>query len=320
MGLRAVALAIVVLCSVAHADDDKPWAKDVSPESQQQALTLFQEGNAFFIKDEWPKALDKYTAALVHWDHPNIRYNAAVCLIKLDRSVEAYEHMQAALRFGEAPLGPELFKQGQTYLQMLAKTTAYIEVICKEPAGVQVTIDGHRLDRCPETKLVLPGKHQIVTEKPGYKTERREVVAPPGGKETVIIVMQPEAPSRKLVRRWDRWKPWAVVAGGAAVGLAGVPLWFATRSRFDDYDAKVADYCRQRPGGGCVDADLAMFDDDLSSAKTLRTVTYSTLAVGAAGVAVGVVLVFMNQPSYEPVVVSPMAGADHAGVSISGAW
>ena len=316
MGARAVALAIVLLFGTAYADD-KPWAVDVSAENQQKALAKFQEGNASFIKDEWRTALDRYIEALAFWDHPNIRYNAAVCLIKLDRSVEAYEHMQAALRFGEAPLGPDLYKQGQTYLQMLAKTTAYIEVICKEPADVQVTIDGERLARCPATKLVLPGKHQIVTEKPGYKTERREVVAPPGGKETIVIVMQPDV-TRTLTRRWARWKPWAVVAGGAVVGLAAVPLWFVARDRFEQYDEDVADFCRQQPGGGCVDSDLAMFDDQLASAKTLRTLTYSTIAVSAAGVAVGAVLVYMNQP--RSLVVSPMAGADRAGLSISGAW
>ena len=316
MGLRAVALAIVLLAGSAAADD-KPWARGVSAENQQKALAKFQEGNASFIKDEWRTALDRYIEALAFWDHPNIRYNAAVCLIKLDRSVEAYEHMQAALRFGEAPLGPDLFRQGQTYLQMLAKTTAYIEVICKEPADVQVTIDGEPLPRCPATKLVLPGKHQLVTEKPGYKTERREVVAPPGGKETVVIVMQPDV-TRTLTRRWARWKPWAVVAGGAVVGLAAVPLWLAAQDRFDRYDADVADYCRRQPGGGCVDSDLAMFDDQLSRAKTMRTLTYSTIAVSAAGLAVGAVLVYMNQP--RAIVVSPMADGDRAGVTISGAW
>ena len=321
MGLRAVAVAIVlvVLLPAELRAETKPWAVGVSEANQQKALAKFQEGNASFIKDEWRKALDAYTEALTYWDHPNIRYNAAVCLIKLDRSVEAYEHMQAALRYGDAPLGGDLYKQGETYLQMLKRTTAYIEIVCEQPQGVQVTLDGQPLETCPATKLVLPGKHQIVSEKPGYRTERREVMAPPGGKETVVIVMQLEG-TRKLTRRWSRWVPWTVVGVGAALGLASVPLYLTTQSRFDAYDEDVADHCRMMPSGGCEPGEIARFDGQLSDARRLRAITYSSMAIGATGVAVGLVLVLMNQPRLGSTVVTPMTGADRAGVSITAAW
>ena len=317
--MRAIAVAILLLCATVVHADDKPWAVGVSEANQQKALAKFQEGNESFIKDEWRKALDAYTEALTYWDHPNIRYNAAVCLIKLDRSVEAYEHMTAALRHGDAPLGKDLFKQGETYLQMLAKTTSYIEIVCKQPDGVSITLDGERLAKCPETKLVLPGKHQIVSEKPGYRTERREVMAPPGGKETVVIVMQAEG-TRKLTRRWARWVPWTVVGVGAAFTVASVPLFFMTRSRFEDYDNDVADFCRMMPDGGCMPGEASKFDGQLDDAKRLRVITYSSMAIGAAGVAAGVVLVLMNQPRLGPTVVTPMTGADRAGLMISAEW
>lgn len=318
MGLRVAVVAIVLLAGTARADE-KPWAVGVTQTQQDEALAKFQEGNASFVKDEWRRALDLYLEALRSWDHPNIRYNAAICLIKLDRMVEAYEHMQAAMRFGDAPLGKDLYEQGKTYLQVLESSTSYVEIICKQPDGVQVTLDGERLDRCPDTKLVAPGKHQIVSEKPGYKTERREIHAPAGGKETVVIVMQVEG-SRKLTRRWARWKPWAVVAGGAAIGLAGVPLWFATRGKFDDYDEHVAAYCGMTAAGGCAPGEIDMFDDELSSARKWRAITYTALAVGATGVAVGVALVLANQPRLGPLVVAPVADGERAGLSISGAW
>ena len=317
--MRGIVVAIILVFATVARAEDKPWAVGVSEANQQKALAKFQEGNESFIKDQWRKALDAYTEALTYWDHPNIRYNAAVCLIKLDRSVEAFEHMTAALRYGEAPLGKELFKQGETYLQMLAKTTSYIEIVCKQPEGVQITLDGQRLEKCPDTKLVLPGKHQIVSEKPGYRTERREVDAPAGGKETVVIVMQADT-ARTLTRRWSRWMPWAVVGVGAAFSVASVPMFFVTRSRFEKYDEDVAEFCRMMDDGGCTGDEAAKFDGQLDRAKRLRVMTYSSMAIGATGVAVGVVLVLMNQPRLGPAVVSPMAGADRAGVSITAEW
>ena len=256
MGLRVV-IAIALLCSTAYADEAKPWALNVPQEMQDKALEEFKKGNESFIKDEWPQALALYLEALKSWDHPNIRYNAAICLMKLDRMVEAYEHMQAAMRYGEAPLGKDLFKQGETYLLVLKKATSYVEVICKQPDGVTVSLDGHRLDKCPDTKLVAPGKHQIVSEKPGYRTETHELTAPAGGKETIVIVMELEG-TRKITRRWARWVPWAVVGAGAAITLAAVPMWFVTQGKFDSYDDDVNKLCS--PKGGCSSGELDMFD------------------------------------------------------------
>lgn len=313
MGLR-VLVAIAVLCGTAYAED-KPWAAGVSAANQDLALAKFKEGNDSFIKDEWRNALGFYLEALKHWDHPNIRYNAAICLIKLDRMVEAYEHMQAAMRYGDAPLGKDLHKQGETYLQVLKSSTAYVEIICKQPEGVNITLDGERLDKCPETRLVTPGKHQIVSEKPGYRTERREIMAPPGGKETVVIVMQVEG-TRKLTRRWNRWFPWTVVGVGTALSVAAVPLFITTRNKFDAYETDLANAC----SGGCAPADprATALDGDLSSAKTYRALTISSIALGATGIGVGIALIVMNQPRYARL--TPMAGSDRVGAVLTTDW
>ena len=313
MGLRVV-LAIVLLCGVASAET-KPWAVGVTQENQDAALAKFKQGNDLFIKDEWRAALGLYLEALTRWDHPNIRYNVAICLIKLDRMVEAYEHMQAAMRYGDAPLGKDLHEQGKTYLQVLKSSTSYIEIVCKHD-GISVTLDGQRLERCNDTRLVTPGKHQIVSEKPGYRTERQEITAPPGGKETVVITMQAEG-TRKLTRRWNRYVPWTVVGVGAALSVAAVPLFIVTRDKFDDYETDLANACS---GTGCAPGDprIKALDGDLSSAKTYRALTVSSIALGAAGIGVGIALIVMNQPRYAKV--TPMAGSDRAGVVLTTSW
>ena len=314
MGLRVI-VALLLLCGIASADD-KPWAVGVSQQAQDEALAKFKQGNDSFVKDEWPAALALYLEALRSWDHPNIRYNAAICLIKLDRMVEAYEHMQAAMRYGDAPLGKDLYKQGETYLQVLKSSTSYVEIVCEQPDGISVTLDGQRLDKCNDTRLVTPGKHQVVSEKQGYRTERQEITAPAGGKETVVIVMQAEG-TRKLTRRWNRWIPWTVVGVGTALSVAAVPLFIVARNKFDEYETDVANACS---GTGCAPNDprIKALDGDLSSAKTYRALMITSIALGATGIGVGIALLWINQPHYARI--TPMAGSDRAGVVLSTEW
>src|SRR5262245_46605341 len=109
--LVLAALGVLVLgAATAHAED-KPWAEGVSAENQKAALALYKEGNKFFEESQYKDALAKYEQALAAWDHPAIRYNAAICRINLDQPVEAYDDIVAALRFGEPPLGRDMFRE-----------------------------------------------------------------------------------------------------------------------------------------------------------------------------------------------------------------
>lgn len=313
MGLRVV-VAILLAVGTAHAQAT-PWSNGVSPARQAIALAKYKDGNELFVKDEWRAALDVYLEALKSWDHPSIRYNAAICLMKLDRMVEAYEHMQAALRYGPEPIGAAHHREGETYLQVLKSAVSHLEVVCRDPSGVAVTLDGKPLAGCPATLVVTPGKHQIVSEKSGYRTERREVTAPPGGKETVVIVMQLEG-TRRLERRWARWIPWTVVGAGVAFSVAAIPLFITARDGFDQYETDVANTCT----GGCAPNDprLAALDDDLSRAKTYHALTVTSIAVGATGIGVGIALIVMNQPRYATI--TPMAGSDKVGAVLTTRW
>ncbi|MBA3503150.1 MAG: hypothetical protein H0T65_22510, partial [Deltaproteobacteria bacterium] len=205
-------------------------------------------------------------------------------------------------------------------LQVLKSSTSYVEIVCKQPEGVTegviVTLDGQRLEKCNDTRLVTPGKHQIVSEKPGYRTERKEITAPAGGKETVVIVMEAEG-TRKLTRRWNRAIPWTVVGVGTALSVAAVPLFIVTRNKLDDYETDLANACT---GTGCAPNDprIRALDGDLSSAKTYRALTITSIALGATGIGVGIALIVMNQPRYAKI--TPMAGSDHAGVMITTEW
>src|SRR3569623_3774075 len=105
-----VVLAIVLASTAAHADD-MPWASGVSDATQAQANELNAEGNELYAHQDNTGALAKYQAAIALWDHTRIRFNMAVTLIRLDRILEAADALDAALRYGDKPIAPELYQR-----------------------------------------------------------------------------------------------------------------------------------------------------------------------------------------------------------------
>ena len=322
MTARLLAVVVTVVVGAgparpAHADD-KPWADGVSEADQKQALALYRDGNLLFERSACVEALAKYDRALAAWDHPAIRYNAAVCLIELDRPEEAYEYLLRALRFGVDPLGPDLYKQGLTYQKLLGSRLGQLEISC-DTKGAQLTLDGKPLFVAPGTtaRHLVPGTHQIVATEPAHQTETRSVVVEPGRSQRLVITLRRRDAPAPLERRWAAWKPWAVVIGGGLVAGAGIGFYFKSRADFDAFDAAVQRICPN----GCYEPGLSDQDrEDLAvedSAKTWRAISYSALAVGAAGIGAGVALVILNQPR---VAVTPTASADRAGLVISGRW
>lgn len=324
--MRVVAALFAVACAVAAPRiayaDDKPWAAGVSDGSQARALELYRQGNALFEQARYLEALAKYEVALAAWDHPSIRYNAAVCLINLGRAEEAYENLMAALRFGGQPLSPELQRQAKTYEKLLVGQLAELEVQCKEP-GATVMLDGKQLLACPgsDTRHLRPGRHQIVGEKPGYETDSRAVELPAGEKTVIVLELRLLGAEGRLERRWNKWLPWSVLAAGAVVGGIAVPLALDARDDYRAWDAQFAAYC---PGGcdpSLLDpaqrARLGELDDERTRSATFA---YAAIAISATAIAAGFTLVLLNQPRLVDATVTPDVGKDHAGVSLIGRW
>src|SRR4051812_45471360 len=114
-GARWIAAGVVTwaLLGVTLAEEPpRPWAAGVTQENQTRAFALFKEGNSLFTNAQYTTANLKYREALILWAHPAIQFNLAVSLIQIDKAVEASEMLDSALRFGEAPLGRDLYQQG----------------------------------------------------------------------------------------------------------------------------------------------------------------------------------------------------------------
>jgi hypothetical protein len=321
--MRVVGLLIALACAVATAHaDDKPWAQGVTAESQSKALELYRKGNEAFEQARYLDALEQYQVALASWDHPSIRYNAAVCLINLGRADEAYENLMAALRFGGEPLSPDLQRQAQTYKKLLEGQLAELEVQCKEQ-GAKVLLDGKDLLDCPgvEARRLRPGRHQVVGEKTGYETESRAIELTAGKKTTLVLELKLLGTKGKLVPRWNKWIPWTVLGVGAAASIVAVPLYFEARSDYRAWDDQLVAFC----GQGCDPAtrpaeERAVLDELERERRRSALYAYSAMIVGGAALTVGVTLLVLNQPRLVGTSIKPDVGKDHAGVSLRAEW
>jgi tetratricopeptide (TPR) repeat protein len=221
--MRALVL-VAALCGVVHAD--VPWGVGVSAEQQARANKLFAEGNELFAKQAHAPALQKYHAALELWDHPLIRYNMAITLIRLDRILDAADNLDAALRFGAEPFTPSLFLELEDYQRLVAGRVGTIDVRCDQ-SGVHVALDGKAWFDCPATRRVrvLGGQHQVVAERNGFVTLTRHLQIDGGATDRESLVLQ-----RPRDTAW--YQHWYVLAAVGVVA-AGTVGYFATRDTRD---------------------------------------------------------------------------------------
>jgi hypothetical protein len=277
----------------AQTTTNRPWTVGVSPEQQKQAETLYEEGNRDFTNGFLAAAVTKYQAALQHWNHPGIHYNLALSLISLDRPIEAYESIVAALSHGTDALLPEEYQRAIDYKRMLRRQIAAVEVVCEEP-GAAVTLDGKPLFTGPGrvTIMVLPGKHQIVAGKAGYVTTTKALRLAGAGRARVELrLVAAYQPSTRLQQRWFAWTPWAVTGLGLGAGVAAATLHW----QFSVDASRLSDSLRQECRTPCTTypATLVPLRERL---EWQRKVAYAGYATAGAFLAAGAVLAYLNRP------------------------
>ncbi|HET7545399.1 MAG TPA: hypothetical protein VFK05_36280 [Polyangiaceae bacterium] len=300
----------------------RPWAENVPDSAQREALALFEEGNKLFETSQHAAALAKYREALKVWDHPAIRYNAAVALINLDQPLAANENLELALRYGALPFSPDTYQQALIYQKLLHGQLARLKVSCGEP-DAEVTMDGAPLFISPgeTTQWLLPGPHQIVVRKAGYLTETRSLTLVAGRQASEAVALQQlRTIPTHTVQRWPTWQPWAVLGSGLVVGALGVPFMVSAKSNINAYDDWISASCPT----GCETGDVprGVFDQR-DRGRTQNIVAVSLFSAGGALAAGGIVMLILNQPRSVPLQTTsrlsatPVIGAGTVGVSVA---
>ncbi|WP_225410211.1 PEGA domain-containing protein [Stigmatella hybrida] len=299
----STALALVwLLCWAApvfaQGGAERPWAQGVSPDKQKTALELFRAGNALLKESIFVQAAEKYRQALALWDHPAIHYNMALALLNLDQPIEVHEHLEAAMRYGAAPLDAEKFENARAYKTLVEKQLSRVILTCDSP-GATVTMDGRVLFVAPGRYegLVRPGPHTLRVSLEGHPTTDMSRTLLPGETTPLALKLYTAEELTRYRRHWSAWKPWALMGAGVAVALGGGALHMQSRDSYRDFDTQVS-AC-----GGCVPpqgvTDLRIRGDNFQRAAL------GTYALGGAAVITGAVLAYINRP--QPYRINPGA-------------
>jgi len=304
------ALAQAPQKSLETTGSDRPWAKGVGEDRQKAALELFRTGNAALKESLFPAAAQKYREALVLWDHPAIHYNLALALVNLDQPVETLEHLEAALKYGEAPLDKDKFEQAQRYKTLVEKQLAGVDIRCTMD-GATVKLDGKLLFTAPGryTGKVRAGPHSIVASKEGYLTNELSLPLPAGQTKIFELNLLTTDDLTEFKRLWPVQVPYLVIGAGVVVAGIGLGLQFWGKGSYSDYDNQVKSCATNTPtNGGC------QLTPAIVSVKNrgdvLQSVAYVTYGLGAAAAIVGASLLYVNR--LQPYRIQIGVGGAHA--------
>jgi tetratricopeptide (TPR) repeat protein len=274
--------------------DNRPWAAGISVDRQKQALLQFREGNTLLNQGLFARAAETYRKALVTWPHPAIHYNLALAQMNLDQPIEAFENLQKAIVYGDAPLEKDKLEHAKEYMLLLEKQIAQIEVSC-DKVGAKVSVDGKEVFVGPGTykSRVRIGRHTFVAEKTGYSTRINAPFIGSGENFRIELKLYTAEELTRYNRRWQTtWMPYAVIGGGVAVGLIGVAFELSANASYNDYDDRVAN-CNMNNMGCPTSSELTDLRDSGDTKKTLGYVSYG---VAGAAIGTGVLLAILNRP------------------------
>ncbi|HEY5926180.1 MAG TPA: hypothetical protein VIV11_31060 [Kofleriaceae bacterium] len=274
--------------------DNRPWAVGISVDRQKQALVEFREANGQLNDGLFARASETYRKALGTWPHPAIHYNLALAQMNLDQPIEAYENLEKAIAFGDAPLEKDKLKHAEEYMLLLSKQIATIEVSC-DKVGAKVSVDGKEAFVAPgkHRARVRIGRHTFVADKKGYQTRINAPFIGPGENFRIELKLYTAEELTRYNRRWDAtWMPYAVLGTGVGLGLLGVVFELSADATYNDYDKRVAS-CNMNNMGCPTDKELTDLRASGDLKKTLGFVSYG---VAGGTIAAGVLLAILNRP------------------------
>jgi hypothetical protein len=314
MKVLIVGLGLVLSMGSARAErpkvaDDKPleqsqqapWDRGISTEQMQAAAAIFDEANEQLDASLPAKAADKYREALKLWPHPMIHYNLALALIDLKRPVEVADHLEKAIEHGIEGLNGQTDKldQAKRLLEFTLDQLATVEVSCQKE-GAKVSIDGKHVFTVEKGKpnrykgRVPIGKHTFVAEKPGYATPVDSPLIDKRETFRIELKLYTAEELTRYRRRWEKrtWAPWAVIGGGALVGLVAGGLQWSASSSYNEFDTKVARCTADAMNGSCDASQFTELRDSGDTKRMLGTVGYG---IAGAAVVAGGLLVYLNR-------------------------
>jgi hypothetical protein len=276
---------------------------DTSAESLKRAREQFGQALALQTAGDWAGALALLKEVAAVKSTPQVRFNMALCEEKLGKLVAALGDYELAAADARAEKADQVAEEVEARLESLRQRIPKITV--KRGSGAEaasVALDGVSLgDQVIGTPMPIdPGPHTVEATAPGFKPFRQSVRVAEQQSETVEIVLEPEpvpppsaggvgaagaAPSGRGARIAGY-----VIGGVGIASLGASGIFFGLRA---NKISQLDDVC---PNRECPSREQ---QTDIDAGKRYTTIANVTLAVGAAAVAGGLVLILTSGPSSE---------------------
>lgn len=290
-------LGTAALPGVAWAQDP---AADTSAEALKRAREQFGQALALQTAGDWAGALALLKEVAAVKSTPQVRFNMALCEERLGKLVAALGDYELAAADARAEHADQVAEEVEARLESLRQRIPKITV--KRGSGAEaaiVALDGVSLgDQVIGTPMPTdPGPHTVEAKAPGYKPFRQSVRVAEQQSETVEIVMEAEP------------QPVALGGGGGVgtngsshgariagyvIGGVGIASLGASGIFFGLRAGKISELDDKCPNRECPSRDQ---QTDIDAGKRYTTIANVTLAVGAAAVAGGLVLILTSSPS-----------------------
>ncbi len=266
------------------SEESQPWKKGVSDATRKEANALFREGNALLKDSRFKEAVVVYDKAIAIWDHPAIHYNLALALMSLDSPIRAHEALEKALRFDGRALERDKLNDARTHFKWTRQQLATVELSAAQ-ADTELLLNGKAVGAT--ATLVRIGWNTVTARKEGYIEQTKNKMLGPGESWKFKADMYTSDDVTRYRRRWDTWKPWAVLGGGAALLALGGATHSLAASGFKEYDDGI------RSCGGCVPSSSLQSTHD--NADLEQTIAFAAYGLGGAALITGAYLVYANR-------------------------
>jgi hypothetical protein len=241
--------------------------------------------------------------------------------------VEAWEHLQLALRYGAAPLDADKMDQALRYRGLVEKQLTKLAVACSLE-GAAVRLDGNLLFTGPGQweGMVRGGAHSVVATREGYVPTERALTLVGGEAKTLDLALFRTEDLTEYRRVMPVAVPWVVLGGGALLAGGGVGLHLAAKGTYAAYDQAVT-ACANPVIKGC--SARTELTAQRASGDLLQTLAITSYVVGGAAVATGAVLLYVNRPQpylrsvdalAPTAAVAPLLLPGGAGLSLAGTF
>jgi hypothetical protein len=295
----------------------QPAAEEPSAADKETARSLMDQGVEREEAKDYAAALKSFQGAHSLVNLPMTGLAVARAQTGLGLLLEALEmatqvkHMP--VRPNETPAFAKARADADALLQRLSSRIPSIQVVVEGTTEkIEISIDGNVLPPAAATlpRKVNPGKHVVVATAPGFEPSSQEVMVPEGKVFPVAITLQPITTARSPNNgnggagngdgAGGGDKPPSsgglspLVFVGFGVGAAGLIAGTITGAISLSQTSSIKDRCNAT---GACPGDAA---EDIKGANTLANVSNISFALGAAGVAVGVVGIFLSRSSGDP--------------------